>query len=70
MSYMTKMSNMSYIDSNIWLQCQKLYMLPRLPGSGLKCNDIRCDVVWWIFTDNNTTPTKLFYFVLLVGLWQ
>jgi hypothetical protein len=22
------------------------------------------------FTDNNTTPTKLFYFVLLVGLWQ
>jgi hypothetical protein len=24
----------------------------------------------WFFTDNNTTPTKLFLFVLLVGLWQ
>ena len=32
-------------------------------------------VVWWcggvvFLTDNNTTPTKLFYIVLLVGLWQ
>jgi hypothetical protein len=29
-------------------------------------------VVWWIFTDNNTTPTKvvLSCFGLLVGLWQ
>jgi hypothetical protein len=27
-------------------------------------------VVWWVFTDNNTTPTKLFCFVLLVGLRQ
>ena len=30
-------------------------------------------VVWWFggfFTDYNTTPTKLFCFVLLVGLWQ
>ena len=27
-------------------------------------------VVWFFLTDNNTTPTKLFYIVLLVGLWQ
>ena len=28
-----------------------------------------CGVVVFL-TDNNTTPTKLFYIVLLVGLWQ
>jgi hypothetical protein len=27
-------------------------------------------VVVVVFTDYNTTPTKLFSFVLLVGLWQ
>jgi hypothetical protein len=44
--------------------------------SCLKCNHI-CGgggggvvVVLWVFTDYNTTPTKLFCFVLLVGLWQ
>ena len=44
--------------------------LPKLSGSGFKCNHIV--VVWWcgFFTDNNTTTTKLFCFVLLVGLWQ
>jgi hypothetical protein len=25
---------------------------------------------WWVFTNYNTTLTKLFCFVLLVGLWQ
>ena len=43
--------------------------VPRLHGSCLNCNDLRCGGVVFL-TDNNTIPTKLFYIVLLVGLWQ
>jgi hypothetical protein len=45
---------------------------PRLPGSGLKCDYSRGGGggVVFFFTYNNTTPIKLFCFVLFVGLWQ
>ena len=33
--------------------------LPRLPRSGLKCNETRGVVVF--LTDNNTTPTKVVF---------
>ena len=61
--------------SSSWVRIRLLTknQLPRLPWSGLKCNHIRgVVVVAWcgFFTDYNTTPTKLFCFVLLVGLWQ
>ena len=67
--------------SSSWVKI-RLYtenQLPRLPGSGLKCNGTRCGVVvvwwWWcggFITDYKTTPTKIVLncFGLLVGLWQ
>jgi hypothetical protein len=48
--------------------------LPWLPGCGLKCSPFRgvVGVVWWrwcvFFTKYNTTPTKLFCFVLCCWL--
>jgi hypothetical protein len=79
-----------HLNKNIIVFSFNCFGLPRLPGSGFKCNHIAGCVGYTLgcggytlgcggytlgcggytrsFTDNNTTPTKLFCFVLCCWL--